>query len=348
MREVQELSLAPGQQVQQLIEGPRRSKLTFAASEESSTPIRLDRLRRVREPVSRSKSGVQGKVADVLGGRSRHAESQNELKAFQVLMATARSDGWQEQPLFLEYHHKGTKHRYTPDVLVAWGEHQEIVEIKDDAEADLPENQIRFALIRELLTEHGLCFRVWKKSEICAEPRMANVARILRYTTQEVGAVSPEPFKIGASTPHDFTGRNLTDYGGLLPVATMLDKLGFQRLVEETLTIQRLTRAMPVCQFVLAMVLALYVGFARLHHLRFLEREPMLSRNSAFLTFSWANFSFRKSRSRIPTSKCKVMVLHDRARRRARCETSPGNCFRLELVRCATIRLSPAVRGVHR
>lgn len=147
MREVQELSLVPGQQVQQLIEGPRRSKLTFAASEESSTPIRLDRLRRVREPVSRSKSGVQGKVADVLGGRSRHAESQNELKAFQVLMATARSDLWQEQPFFLEYHHEGTKHRYTPDVLVVWGEHQEIVEIKDDAEADLPENQIRFARI---------------------------------------------------------------------------------------------------------------------------------------------------------------------------------------------------------
>jgi hypothetical protein len=57
----------------------------------------------------------------------------------------------------------------------------------------------------------------------------------------------------------------------------MLEKLGFQRLVEETLTIKRLTRAMPVYQFVLAMVLALYVGFARLHHLRFLEREPMLT-----------------------------------------------------------------------
>ena len=34
---------------------------------------------------------------------------------------------------------------------------------------------------------------------------------------------------------------------------------------------------MPVYQFVLAMVLALYVGFARLNHLRFLEREPMLT-----------------------------------------------------------------------
>ena len=98
-----------------------------------------------------------------------------------------------------------------------------------------------------------------------------------RCVTQGVGAVSPEAFKIGASTPYDFTSRNLTAYGGLLPIATMLERLGFQSLVEETLTIQRLTRAMPVYQFVLAMVLALYVGFARLNHLRFLEREPMLT-----------------------------------------------------------------------
>jgi hypothetical protein len=98
-----------------------------------------------------------------------------------------------------------------------------------------------------------------------------------RRATQGVGAVSAEPYKINAATPFDFTGHNLTAYGGLLPVATMLEKLGFQQLVEETLTIKRLTRAMPVYQFVLAMVLALYIGFARLNHLRFLEREPMLT-----------------------------------------------------------------------
>ena len=86
-----------------------------------------------------------------------------------------------------------------------------------------------------------------------------------------------EPLKIGASTPYDFSARNLTAYGGLLPVATMLEKLGFEQLVEETLTIRRVRRAMPVYRFVLAMVLALYVGFSRLNHLRFLEREPMLT-----------------------------------------------------------------------
>ena len=89
--------------------------------------------------------------------------------------------------------------------------------------------------------------------------------------------VRSEPNQIGASTPYDFYSKSLTAYGGLLPVATMLEKLGFQQLVEETLTVKRITRAMPMYQFVLAMVLAVYVGFSRLHHLRFLEREPMLT-----------------------------------------------------------------------
>ena len=83
-------------------------------------------------------------------------------------LATARADAWQEQPFSLEYHLDGTKHRYTPDVLVGWGTHQEDVEIKEDSEADSPENRTRFGLIWELLAEQGLYFRVWRKSEISA------------------------------------------------------------------------------------------------------------------------------------------------------------------------------------
>ena len=71
--------------------------------------------------------------------------------------------------------------------------------------------------------------------------------------------------------------QNLTAYGGLLPVATMLEKLQFQQLIEEHVTIKRLTTSMPGFRFVLAMILALYVGFSRLNHLQFLEREPMLT-----------------------------------------------------------------------
>src|SRR6202041_1182796 len=97
------------------------------------------------------------------------------------------------------------------------------------------------------------------------------------HAKQGADAALSEPHKIGASTPYDFEGKNLTAYGGLLPVATMLERLGFQQLVEETLTVKRATRGMGMFQFVLAMVLAAFVGFSRLYHLRFVAREPMLT-----------------------------------------------------------------------
>ena len=178
--------------MQVLTEGSCRSRLTFAPSQDPTEPVILTHLRRVREPVSRSRAGGQGKVADVISGRSRHAESLNELQAFRVLLATAHADGWQEQPFTLEFHYEGKEGRYTPDLLVAWGTHRQVVEIKEDAEADLPETQARFALIRELLAEHGYHFRLWKKSEICAEPRLTNAGLILRYRSVEVPVVERE------------------------------------------------------------------------------------------------------------------------------------------------------------
>jgi hypothetical protein len=86
-----------------------------------------------------------------------------------------------------------------------------------------------------------------------------------------------EPNKIGASTHFDFEAKKLTPYGGLFPVATMLEKLGFQKLVNEILTVTRIPRVMTIYQFVLAMVLAIYVGFARLNHIRFVAQDPMLT-----------------------------------------------------------------------
>src|SRR5258708_37833143 len=50
-----------------------------------------------------------------------------------------------------------------------------------------------------------------------------------------------------------------------------------QQLVEETLTVKRQTRSMPMFGFILGMVLSCYVGFSRLNHLRFLKREPTLT-----------------------------------------------------------------------
>jgi hypothetical protein len=88
---------------------------------------------------------------------------------------------------------------------------------------------------------------------------------------------APEPNRINGSTPYDFNGKNLTPYGGLLPVVTMLEKLDFQSLVEETLTSKRIPRVMDLYRFVLGIVLGLYIGFPRLNQLRFIARDPILT-----------------------------------------------------------------------
>lgn len=199
----------------QLIQQPRYSKLTFVASRGSTESIQLDRLMRVREPVTRSKSGIQGKIADAASRRSRHAESQNELKAFRVLLATGHPDAWQEQPFVLEYHHEAAKHRYTPDLLVVWGGHQEVIEIKEDSDADLPESQERFDMIRGLLTQHGYRFRLWRRSEICAEPRLTNVNLILRYRCVDVSPAEGERIRRTFSTEGELSLRTFCETPGM-------------------------------------------------------------------------------------------------------------------------------------
>src|SRR5437867_5839474 len=89
--------------------------------------------------------------------------------------------------------------------------------------------------------------------------------------------IAPEPNKINGSTPYDFNGKNLSPYGGLLPVITMLEKLGFQSLVEQTVTSNRIPRAMGLYRFMLGIVLGLYIGFPRLNQLRFIARDPILT-----------------------------------------------------------------------
>ncbi len=96
-------------------------------------------------------------------------------------------------------------------------------------------------------------------------------------TNQSLFADSSEPNKINASTPFDFSGKNLTPYGGLLPVATMLEKIGFRKLLEETIKVTRVTRVLAGYQFFLAMLLGMYVGFSRLNQLRFVARDPLLT-----------------------------------------------------------------------
>ena len=59
-----------------------------------------------------------------------------------------------------------------------------------------------------------------------------------RPSKQGVRDVIPEPNKISASTPYDFSGKNLTPYGGLLPVVAMLEKLDFPSMLKPSRPVQ--------------------------------------------------------------------------------------------------------------
>ena len=75
-------------------------------------------------------------------------------------------------------------------------------------EADLPENQGRFAFISELLAEHGY-LSVWKRSEICAEPRLTNSNLVLRYRCVTVPAAEHERIRRAFSSTPEMTLRTL-------------------------------------------------------------------------------------------------------------------------------------------
>jgi Transposase DDE domain group 1 len=82
--------------------------------------------------------------------------------------------------------------------------------------------------------------------------------------------------KVGATTRYDFEGGVLTPYGGLLPLAALLEKLEFLQLVWEKLTVQRQPASLSNGQFVMGTVLMFYLGFARLHHVRYVRDDEMV------------------------------------------------------------------------
>ena len=54
----------------------------------------------------------------------------------------------------------------------------------------------------KLLAEHGYHFRLWKKSEICAEPRLTNANLVLRYRCVAVPPSEHERLRrVFSSTP---------------------------------------------------------------------------------------------------------------------------------------------------
>jgi len=82
--------------------------------------------------------------------------------------------------------------------------------------------------------------------------------------------------KIKADTRYEFTGKNMTPFGGLLPMAALLEKLTFKTVIETTLTVKRQERKFTIYQYVLAILIGLFIGLNRLSHLAAIARDKMV------------------------------------------------------------------------
>lgn len=155
--------------------------LRFKTAQPTGEPLNLNLIERIREPISRSKMTVRGKVPGAEPGNMRHCESHNEVRAVVVLNACAHADILKMQPFEMSYEFEGKKRKYYPDVLLAWGSELCAVEIKEDKKAEEAAEKARFQAIEQHLRLFGIHFRVWKKSEFFAEPRFSTSRSIIRY-----------------------------------------------------------------------------------------------------------------------------------------------------------------------
>lgn len=106
------------------------------------------------------------------------------------------------------------------------------------------------------------------KSETLKHPSSLN--------NRAVGRPGTTVNKIKADTPYEFTGKNMTPFGGLLPMAALLEKLEFNRVIETTLTVKRRERKFTIYQYVLAILIGLFIGLNRLSHLAAIARDKMV------------------------------------------------------------------------
>lgn len=174
--------------------------LRFKTPQPEGEALDLRLIERIRQPITRSKRTFRAKVPDAGHASRQHCESLNEMKAVIVLIVCAHADILKMQPFRMTYNLNGKIRRYTPDVLLVWGEELWAIEIKEDEKAE--REKAEFELIGSLLATHRIHFKLWKKSEFCIEPRLATARFLIRYQKCPVSAIDKERLRIRfAETP---------------------------------------------------------------------------------------------------------------------------------------------------
>ena len=137
---------------------------------------------RVRDVIRGSPHRVVGQFAWVKGTRKNvQWESRPERDAIRIAAVDHRILGIQEQPFVVNYRFDGGLHKYTPDLQLALFPKPLVVEVKELAEANTPENQARFLEISRVLANEGFDFAVWTEKEFRSQPHLDIATYVLRY-----------------------------------------------------------------------------------------------------------------------------------------------------------------------
>lgn len=124
---------------------------------------------------------VTGKFASVKNQLSVQWESRLERDAIYKLETDTDVTGFESQSVVVRYRLNGVLCEYHPDLKVRRVRTKSFIEVKPFNEAQLPENQDRFAEIARVLETEESDFIVWTEKEIRQQPRLNNIKYLLRF-----------------------------------------------------------------------------------------------------------------------------------------------------------------------
>lgn len=83
--------------------------------------------------------------------------------------------------------------------------------------------------------------------------------------------------RIGASTNYSFTGENMSPFGGVFAAGSFVEKFKLEKLLRDSLRIERETEIEP-SRYIVAILYLLYIGYDRLAHVQYLQDDPLYKR----------------------------------------------------------------------
>jgi hypothetical protein len=137
---------------------------------------------RKRKVVTRSRARETGKFPSVKNNRGMQWESKNERNGFVLLEVDPRVRRYGEQPCEIEYlNDEGRIASHFPDVASELGDSKQLIEIKEQADANRAMIQSRTDLLTEELPRFGYQYTLWIAEDLARQPRLKNSRKILYF-----------------------------------------------------------------------------------------------------------------------------------------------------------------------